>query len=114
MLGRLRLEGETTDADVVLGLDMNLVAAAEATGLLAPHGIDLPKLDLSVAWEHDTFVPFDWGYFSFVYDDEALAEPPGRLKDLVERSDAEILIQAPRTSRPGDRKGGVRGKRRGD
>src|SRR3546814_2836637 len=36
-----------------------------------------------------------------VYDDEALAEPPGSLKDLVERSDAEILIQDPRTSTPG-------------
>jgi thiamine transport system substrate-binding protein len=101
MLSRLRLEGDRTRADVVLGLDMNLVAEAKATGLLAPHELDLPPFDLPVEWTDDTFVPYDWGYFAFVYDTEALAEPPASLKELVEESDVEILIQDPRTSTPG-------------
>ena len=42
LLGRLRLEGERTPADIVLGLDTNLTAAAKATGLFAPHGLDAP------------------------------------------------------------------------
>jgi thiamine transport system substrate-binding protein len=101
ILGRLKLEGEATRADVALGLDLNLVEEARATGLFAPHTLPLTGLDLPVAWADDTFVPFDWGYFAFVYDSERMAEPPQSLQALVEASDAEILIQDPRTSTPG-------------
>ena len=33
----------------MLGLDTNLTAEAKATGLFAPHGIEVPPLDLPVA-----------------------------------------------------------------
>ena len=36
LLSRLRLEGSRTEADVVLGLDTNLTAAAAETGLVFP------------------------------------------------------------------------------
>ena len=103
ILSRLRLEGERTRADLVLGLDMNLIAEARETGLLAPHGLDLSGLHAPVDAEMfgEYFVPYDWGFFSFVYDSETLAAPPTSLKALVEESDAEILIQDPRTSTPG-------------
>ena len=103
LLSRLRLEGERTRADIVLGLDMNLVTEARETGLLAPHGLDLAGLHAPVdaAMFGDVFVPYDWGYFSFVYDSETMSEPPASLKALVEDSEAEILIQDPRTSTPG-------------
>ncbi|MCT7654061.1 thiamine ABC transporter substrate-binding protein [Oceanimonas sp. NS1] len=39
ILNRLRLEGENTKADIVLGLDNNLLQAAEGTGLIAAHGL---------------------------------------------------------------------------
>jgi thiamine transport system substrate-binding protein len=39
-LSRVRLEGARSEADVVLGLDTNLTAAAAETGLFAEHGID--------------------------------------------------------------------------
>src|ERR1700759_3690832 len=35
-LRRLQLEGATSKADIVLGLDTSLIAEAEATGLFAP------------------------------------------------------------------------------
>lgn len=101
LLSRLRLEGDRTDADVVLGLDMNLVAEARETGLLGQHGLDLPAFSMPVAWDDPTFVPFDWGYFAFVYDSEAIATPPDSLESLFFESDAEILIQDPRVSTPG-------------
>src|SRR5690606_36056692 len=42
------------------------------------------------------------GYFAFVYDTEALAEPPASLKELVEGDpEDKIVIQDPRTSTPG-------------
>ena len=36
LLNRVKLEGASTKADIVLGLDTNLTAEAKATGLFAP------------------------------------------------------------------------------
>lgn len=102
ILTRLRLEGARTRADVVLGLDTNLMAEARATGLLAPHGADLSRVKLPIAWNDDVFVPFDYGYFAFVYDTTRLAAPPRSLDELVNGDAAEkVVIEDPRTSTPG-------------
>ena len=102
LLGRLRLEGEATKADIVLGLDMNLSAEAKATGLFQPHGQDTASLSLPIAWRDDTMLPFDWGYLAFVYDSTRLATPPASLKALVDDpAGPRILLQDPRTSAPG-------------
>ncbi len=102
ILNRLRLEGARTKADVVLGLDTNMIAEARATGLLAPHGVDLGDLALPIAWDDALFVPFDYGYFAFVYDKTRLSAPPASLDALVNGDAAEkIIIQDPRTSTPG-------------
>ena len=100
LLARLRLEGARTEADVVLGLDTNLTAAAAATGLFAPHGIEAPDLDLPVAWDDPVFLPFDWGYFAFVHDTTRLPAPPTTFRELAD-SDVTIVIQDPRSSTPG-------------
>ncbi|MEM9975588.1 MAG: thiamine ABC transporter substrate binding subunit [Pseudomonadota bacterium] len=100
LLARVRLEGARSEADIVLGLDTNLIAAAEESGLFAPHGTEIPALDLPVAWEDATFLPYDWGYFAFVHDTTALETPPASLEALAE-SDVSILIQDPRSSTPG-------------
>ena len=97
LLSRLRLEGARTDADIVLGLDTNLTAAARETGLFAPHGVDA-DFDMPVAWTDDTFLPFDWGYFAFVADADLQA--PGDFRALGD-SDTTIVIQDPRSSTPG-------------
>ena len=102
LLTRLRLEGERSKADIVLGLDNNLIAEAEATGLLAPHGVDLSHLRLPVAWDDPTFVPFDYGWFAFVYNRENLVNPPSSLDELVKAPETQkIIVQDPRTSTPG-------------
>ncbi len=102
LLNRLRLEGASSRADIVLGLDTNLTAEARATGLFAPHGISLDAVDVPGGWTDDTFVPFDYGYFAFVYDTEAIDTPPASLRELVDGgSEPKIVIQDPRTSTPG-------------
>lgn len=102
LLNRVRLEGASTRADIVLGLDNNLMHEAQETGLFAPHGIDTAKVEVPGGFENDTFVPFDYGYFAFVYDTEAIEMPPASLKELVEaEGDLKIAIQDPRTSTPG-------------
>ena len=97
LLARLQLEGRSSEADVVLGLDTSLIAAARGTGLFAAHGL-APDLDLPIAWEDAAFLPYDWGYFAFVAD-AALAAPTS-MRDLAE-SDLSIVIQDPRSSTPG-------------
>ncbi len=100
ILSRLQLEGTRTDADVVLGLDSNLAAAARDTKLFAQHGVSAPQLDLPIEWDDDMFLPFDWGYFAFVYDKTKLDDVPASLAELAE-SDTSIIIQDPRASTPG-------------
>lgn len=99
LLARVRLEGEHTKADVVLGLDTNLTATARETGLFAPHGVSV-DLDLPVAWGDDLFLPYDWGYFAFVYKREGITDVPANFKELA-ASDLKIVIQDPRSSTPG-------------
>ena len=102
ILNRVQLEGENTRADVVLGLDTNLMAIAEDTGLLAPSGVDTDSLQLPIDWSSDIFVPYDYGYFAFVYDTQALSEPPDSFEALINAPDeVKIIIQDPRTSTPG-------------
>lgn len=102
LLNRVKLEGKSTSADIVLGLDTNLTHEAKETGLFAPHGIALDKVDVPGGWSDDTFVPFDYGYFAIIQDTEAFSTPYKSLKDLVDGyPEQKIVIQDPRTSTPG-------------
>ncbi len=100
LLARLKLEGARTKADVVLGLDTSLIANARATGLFAPHNGIPANLDLPIEWTDDVFLPYDWGYFAFVYDKTLIPDVPDSFAALL-KSDLSILIQDPRSSTPG-------------
>ena len=102
MLQRLKLEGASTKADLVLGLDLNLVDDAKQTGLFAKHIVDTSKLEMPIEWQDDTFVPFDYGYFAFIYNTELMPNPPKSLDELVNAGpELKIIIQDPRSSTPG-------------
>jgi len=102
ILNRLKLEGEKASADIVLGLDTNLTAEANATGLFAPHGLDLSSLAVPGGYADTVFVPFDYAHFAVIYDSEKVKNPPASLKELVEGDPAQkIVVQDPRTSTPG-------------
>lgn len=102
LLTRLKLEGETSKADVVLGLDTNLVEEAKETGLFEAHGVDAANVQVPGGFSDDTFLPYDYGHFAVIYDTETIENPPTSLKDLVEGDPAQkIVIQDPRTSTPG-------------
>ncbi|CCO44489.1 Thiamine-binding periplasmic protein [Vibrio nigripulchritudo SOn1] len=102
ILNRLRLEGKNSKADIVLGLDNNLMAEAKQSDLLAEHSVDTSTVTIPGGWDDNTFVPYDYGYFAFVFNKEKLANPPKSLKELVEkRDDLKVIYQDPRTSTPG-------------
>ncbi|WP_244477639.1 MULTISPECIES: thiamine ABC transporter substrate binding subunit [unclassified Rhizobium] len=102
LLTRLKLEGASSKADVVLGLDTNLITEAKATGYFAPHGLDVSAVKVPGGFSDDVFVPYDYAHFAVIYDTETVKNPPKSLKELVEGDPNEkIVIEDPRTSTPG-------------
>lgn len=102
LLTRLRMEGEQTKADIVLGLDNNLLKEARDTGLLVEHGIDTGAVTIPGGFSDPVFVPYDYGHFAIIYDTESVKTVPGSLRELVEgNADEKLVIQDPRTSTPG-------------
>lgn len=102
LLTRLKLEGQTSKADVALGLDTNLIEEAKQTGLFEEHGIDTSAAKIPGGFTDSTFVPYDYGHFAVVYDSDTLKNVPKSLKELVEGDASQkIVIEDPRTSTPG-------------
>jgi len=102
ILTRLKLEGEGAGADLVLGLDQNLIEEARQTGLFAPHETPLDDVEVPIEWTDEIFVPYDYGHFAVVYDREAVSDPPTSLEELIAGDPAQkIVLEDPRTSTPG-------------
>jgi thiamine transport system substrate-binding protein len=101
-LRKIQLEGRNTKADILLGLDTSIAQTAKKTGLFAPHEVNTSSLDLPIAYSDDTFVPFDYSYFAFVYDENRLKEVPDSFEALASMpEDFKIVIQDPRSSTGG-------------
>lgn len=102
LLNRLRLEGDRTRADVVMGIDDMLMPQMKRLGLVKPHHIDLNQIPLKATlnWDDRYFIPFDYGFFAFIYDRERVTEPARSMAELL-ASDASVIYQDPRTSTPG-------------
>ena len=80
ILGRIKLEGPDTKADIALGLDTNLVHLAKETGYFSelPTKVKnnyIKNSSLPIEYDDNMFMPFDWGWFGFVYKD-ILKNPP--------------------------------------
>nr|WP_307155763.1 thiamine ABC transporter substrate binding subunit [Rhodopseudomonas julia] len=102
ILNRLKLEGASTSAEVVVGLDTNLIAEAKASGLFVSHGTDTSAVDVPGGFSDPVFVPYDYGWFAVVYDSQAIDVPPQSLEALVSGDPEEkIAIEDPRSSTPG-------------
>jgi thiamine transport system substrate-binding protein len=102
LLNRLRMEGKNSTAAVVLGLDNTWLSAATQTGLFARSNVAADAVNVPGGWKNDIFVPFDYGYFAFVYDKTKLQNPPKSLKELVESDQKwRVIYEDPRTSTPG-------------
>ena len=72
ILNRLKLEGKHSKADLIIGMDESMLPEARKSQLFAEHGVDLTPLALPGGWQDTTFLPFDYGYFAFVYDGDKL------------------------------------------
>ena len=101
LLNTLKIEKNQSTADLVVGIDNNM--SAEAKQFFLPHGLgrNYSRLfDLPIPWTDSFFVPFDFGWFAFVYNENRLKSPPQSFAEFL-NSSLTIVIQDPRTSSPG-------------
>ena len=101
ILNRIRLEGKKTNADVILGLDNNIIQQAKLANIVIPHQINKPD-NLNTDWWDNDFLPYDYGYFAFIYNKDKIKNPPHSMQQLVDnKANWRIIYQDPRTSTPG-------------
>jgi len=98
------LEKAAPKADVLLGMDNNLVRKAIQADVLqvyAPRNLSLVAPGLDFDPTHH-LIPFDFGYFCVIWDSQKLANPPKTLADLTKPEYAKkLILMDPRTSTPG-------------
>ncbi len=98
ILSRLVLEGVNTKADIVIGLNTDVTKKAIETGLFTGHGQDNNRLELPIDWTDQTFLPFNWSYVAFIFDEKTQILPKS-FEELIELpDDTKLIIQDPRTS----------------
>ena len=104
VLNRAILEKKKPKADIILGIDNNLLSKAIEEDVLVPYrSPNITLLPDELIFDKTFHVtPFDHGYFAIVYDSKRLANPPESLDDLLNPEYRKKLIfQDPRTSSPG-------------
>lgn len=102
-LNQLVLEKKTPRADLLLGVDNSLLFQAKATGLFEPWGGKREQGHYEKACFLDPdsqFIPFDYGYLAFIYDELRKEVLPKTLKEfsMHQRFRKKIAMEDPRTS----------------
>jgi len=103
IVSRLIQEGNSSNVDIILGIDQNLAPRVLNSGLLEayrPKGAE--KILSELVLNKDFHItPFDYSYFAIVYDSQALS-PPQSLEDLtLPQFKQKLILIDPRTSSPG-------------
>ncbi len=104
VLQKAIMEQNDPQGDILLGIDNNMLAKAKNEGVLAPYepegAGEIPE-ELVIDDEH-YLTPFDYGYFSIIYDSEKIENPPTSLEDLTSpKYEDSLILLDPRTSSPG-------------
>lgn len=104
VLSRAALEKKSPRADVLVGIDNNLIDGARKAGVLVPYkpaGAEAvsPALVIAEDW---LLTPYDWGQFAMIFDSSSKTAPPRSLAELADpRFAGKIILMDPRTSTPG-------------
>lgn len=104
LLQRLKIEGESLGADLVIGFDqfdLQKALADQSWQRLNFSGLDLEP-EIKGLIKNDYFVPYDWGVLTFIGRKDELPNPPQSLDDLLSLEySRKIALEDPRTSSPG-------------
>jgi len=104
VLNRAILEKKKPKADIVMGIDNNLLAKALDADVLEPYkSSNIYLIPDNLIFDKTYHVtPFDHGYFAIVYDSLRLKNPPQSMDDLLKPEHRDkIILEDPRTSSPG-------------
>lgn len=104
VLNRAILEKKKPKADIIVGIDNNMLSKALDAEILIPYvspNLNLVPEKLIFDKTHHV-TPFDHGYFAIVYDSMRLKNPPKSLEDLLQPEFKDkLILEDPRTSSPG-------------
>lgn len=104
LLQRLKIEGKSLGADLVIGLDqfdLQKALAEQKWRELNISGLDAYD-EVKPALQNSYFVPYDWGVISFVARKSDFTNPPQSLDALMDPDlKRKIALEDPRTSSPG-------------
>lgn len=101
---RAYLERKNPQADILLGIDNNMLAEVLSKNLLEPYKSALKKVIPEELYfdSSNHIIPFDYGYFSINYNSSKITNPPQSLEDLTKAEyKKSIILMDPRTSTPG-------------
>lgn len=107
LLSRAVLEKDNVQADVILGLDNNIVKKAADNDILEAYepagAADVIPADVLAQLGGDwKLTPYDYSHFAFVYDTKSSVPCPSSLDDLLKPEyEKKIILMDPRTSTPG-------------
>ncbi|MFW6360556.1 MAG: thiamine ABC transporter substrate-binding protein [Spirochaetota bacterium] len=104
VLQKAVLEKDDPQADILIGIDNNMIARAKNEDVLQPYtSPNLEKVPQDLIFDSDHHVtPYDYGYFSIIYDSQKIDNPPKSLDDLTAaRFEDKLILMDPRTSSPG-------------
>lgn len=104
VLNRAILEAKNPRADIILGIDNNLLAKALDAKILEPYRSPnitlIPEELIFDKTYHIT--PFDHGHFAIVFDSEKIKNPPKSFEELLKPEFLKkLILEDPRTSSPG-------------
>lgn len=105
VLSKAIAEKKNPRADVLLGINTFLIDRVRKEAILEPyHSPNLAKnvlKDIMMTDDH-LLTPYDWGYFTIMYDSGSKIPAPQSLEDLTKPEYAKsLVIMDPRTSAPG-------------
>ena len=104
VLQKAILEKDDPKADILIGIDNNLITRAKNEDVLEAYTTpNLDKVPQDLVFDPQHYVtPYDYGYFSIIYDTEKIDTPPTSLEDLTApRFEDKLILMDPRTSSPG-------------
>ena len=104
IISRVLLEGKKTQADIILGLDQNLLLKAVKEGVLFPYKPkNISRVKKELLYKGGFYaVPYDYGAIAVVYNMETIKNPPKSFGDLLKSEyKRKIVVEDPRTSSTG-------------
>lgn len=107
LLSRAFQEKDNVQADVILGIDNNLIDKALEAKILDPYKPEsaetlIPEDVRNQLCSDWSMTPYDYSHFALIYDSESNVPCPTSLDDLLNPVyEKKIILMDPRTSTPG-------------